>query len=103
MDPDVADQQRELREEIAGLRNDHGERFDRVDRDIDRLRGEVGGLRGEISDVRGEVGGLRGEMVRGFERVDGRIDALQVTLVRIGGGVIVGLVGVIAAVLARGV
>jgi hypothetical protein len=55
--------------------------FDRVDRDIRDLRGDVAGLRTE----------LRGE-----------IDALRITLSRVGGGVIVGLVGVIAAVLAAG-
>jgi hypothetical protein len=52
-----------------------------VDADIRELRGEVVALRGE----------LRGE-----------IDALRVTLLRVGGGTIVGLIGVIAAVLASG-
>jgi hypothetical protein len=55
--------------------------FQRVDADIRELRGEVVALRGE----------LRGE-----------IDALRVTLLRVGGGTIVGLIGVIAAVLASG-
>jgi hypothetical protein len=45
--------------------------------------------------MRGEIGGLRSEL-------RGEIDALRITLLRVGGGVIVGLVGVIAAVLAGG-
>lgn len=55
--------------------------FQRVDTGIRELRGDVVGLRTE----------LRGE-----------IDALRTTLLRVGGGVIVGLVGVIAAVLSGG-
>lgn len=52
------------------------------------MRGEIGALRAEL---RGEVGTLRGE-----------IDALRITMLRVGGGVMVGLVGVIAAVFASG-
>jgi hypothetical protein len=58
--------------------------FERVDADLRDLRAEL----------RTEVGGLRADL-------GGRIDALQITLVRVGGGVMVGLVGVIVAVLAR--
>jgi hypothetical protein len=61
--------------------------FTRVDAEIRELRGEIGGLRGEIGGLRSELGG--------------RIDALQTTLLRVGGGVIISLVGVIAAVLVR--
>jgi hypothetical protein len=61
--------------------------------DIRSLREE---MRTEISGVRGEIGGLRSEL-------RGEIDALRVTILRVGGGMMVGLVGVIAAVLARGV
>jgi hypothetical protein len=53
---------------------------------------------------------LARRMDAGFARVDGdirelrgEIDALRITLVRVGGGIMAGLVGVIAAVLARGV
>jgi hypothetical protein len=49
--------------------------FARVDADIRELRAEL----------RAEIGGLR------------------LTLLRVGGGIMIGLVGVIAAVLARGV
>jgi hypothetical protein len=64
-----------------------GAGFARVDAELRELRGEIGGLRGEIGGLRSELGG--------------RIDALQTTLLRVGGGVIIGLVGVIAAVLVR--
>jgi len=53
--------------------------FERVDTDIRELRIEV----------REQGGELRAE-----------IDALRVTLIRVGGGIMAGLVGVIAAVLA---
>jgi hypothetical protein len=56
--------------------------FARVDAELRELRGEIRGLGSE----------LRGE-----------IDALRITMLRVGGGVIVGLVGVIAAVLVSGV
>jgi hypothetical protein len=55
--------------------------FERVDRDIRELRADVGTLR---SEMHGEFG------------------ALRVTLLRIGGGVMVGLIGVIAALVAGG-
>lgn len=55
--------------------------FTRVDADFREVRADIRGLRAE----------LRGEL-----------DALRVTLLHVGGGVIVGLVGVIAAVLVSG-
>lgn len=56
--------------------------FTRVDTDIRELRRE---LRGDIGDL---GRGLRGEM-----------RALRLTLLRVGGGIMIGLVGVIGAVL----
>jgi hypothetical protein len=60
--------------------------FARVDQDIRDLRGEMhegfAGLRAEINDLRTEF---------------------RTVMFRIGGGVIVALVGVIAVILARGV
>lgn len=53
----------------------------RVDRDIRDLRGE---MRGEFAEVRGEIGALRSIVIRG------------------GGGIMAGLLGVIAAVFAHG-
>jgi hypothetical protein len=65
--------------------------FARVDQDIRDLRAEVAGLRVQVHDgfgeLRGEVNDLRAEFR---------------TVFRIGGGVIVGLIGVIAAILASG-
>jgi hypothetical protein len=55
--------------------------FARVDQDIRELRGDVGNLGVE----------LRSE-----------IEALRVTLLRVGGGMMIGLVGVIGAILATG-
>jgi hypothetical protein len=92
--------------------------FARVDGDIRDLRSEMGALRSEMqtgfSDVRGEMGELRGELQTGFSgltsdtqrRVDslgselrGEIQAFRLTILRVGGGIMVGLVGVIGAVL----
>jgi len=57
--------------------------FERVDADIRELRTEVREMGAELrAELRGEIGSLRA------------------TLIRVGGGVIVGLIGVIAAVLA---
>ena len=58
--------------------------FERVDRDIRDLRGEIGGLRHEM-------GGLRRD-----------IDGVRMMLVRLTGGMVIGLVGVIAAVALNG-
>jgi hypothetical protein len=61
----------------------------RMDAGFERVDGDIRELRTEIRDMRAE---LRSE-----------IDALRVTLIRVGGGMMAGLVGVIAAVLVRGV
>jgi len=65
-------------------RVEHG--FNHVDADLREIRGEVRGLRGEI----------RGEMGSRFERVDARFDALQRTMLQLGGGAIAALIGLIA-------
>ena len=52
-------------------------------------------LDGDIRELRSEIRGLRAEL-------GGQVDALRVTLLRVGGGMMVGLIGVIAAVLVRG-
>ena len=83
----------ELRQDIRSLREELHTEISGVRTEIGGLRGE---LRGEIGGLRGEIGGLRGEL-------RSEIDALRVTILRVGGGMMVGLVGVIAAVLARGV
>jgi hypothetical protein len=57
--------------------------FARVDADMRDLRAD---FRSEMSAMRSDLGG--------------QIDGLRVTLLRVGGGMMIGLVGVIAAVLA---
>jgi hypothetical protein len=64
-------------ERLDDLANRMDAGFARVDADIRELRME---LRSEIGALRGEVGGLR------------------LTLLRVGGGIMIGLVGVIAAI-----
>ena len=64
-------------ERLDDLANRLDAGFARVDADIRELRME---LRTEIGGLRGEIGGLR------------------LTLLRVGGGIMIGLVGVIAAI-----
>jgi hypothetical protein len=64
----------------------------RMDAGLQRIDADIRELRAGLRD---EVGVLRAEM-------GGQIDALRITLLRVGGGVIVGLVGVIAAVILAG-
>ena len=67
-------------------------RFDRVDHEIREFRQE---MRAELGSVRGEVGSVRGEL-----------DALRNTMIRggawFGGGIMAGLLGVIATLIAQG-
>jgi hypothetical protein len=67
------------------------ERLDDLSRRMDSGFERVGA---DIRAMRSDLGG----------RIDGlgsRVDALQVTMLRVGGGVMVGLAGVIAAILVR--
>lgn len=64
-------------ERLHDLANRMDAGFARLDADIRELRTE---LRAEIGGLRGEIGGLR------------------LTVLRVGGGIMVGLVGVIAAI-----
>jgi hypothetical protein len=74
---------RELREEIRGLRQEMTGGFD-------SLREETAGA----------FDSIRAEMNARFERVDARFDALNRTILQVGGGligaVLVGLMGLIA-------
>jgi hypothetical protein len=83
-------------ERLDDLSNRMDAGFERVDRDIRDLRSEmrteIGGLRVEMRDA---IGGLRGEL-------GGEIVALRSTILHTGGGIMIGLVGVIAAVFASG-
>jgi hypothetical protein len=101
-----------MRESWTDERLDDG--FDRVRADIAVLRGEVGSLRTELRDEIGglrkevhneigglrqemhnEIGGLRREMQGEFGSLRADFGALQRTLLQVGGGVIVALIGVI--------
>lgn len=53
--------------------------------------------------VDADIRELRHDTRTGLAEVRGEIEALRATILRVGGGMMVGLVGVIAAVLARGV
>ncbi len=67
-------------------------RFDRVDAELLQLRREMqdgfGVVRGELAGVRNEVADLRTTLTR--------------AVVGVGGSIVVGLIGVIAAILSRG-
>jgi hypothetical protein len=73
--------------------------FERVDGELRVLGGRIDALGDRLDGRIDSIGDSLGARI---DRLDGRFDALQVTLVRVGGGVIVGLVGVIAAVYIRG-
>jgi hypothetical protein len=73
------------------------QRFDAVDQRFETLERRMDdGFNRVDADVRV----LRGEMNARFERVEGRIDDLQRTMLQLGGGaiatIVVGFVGVIA-------
>jgi len=68
-------------ERLNDLANRMDAGFARIDADIRELRVEL----------RSEIGGLRAEL-------RGEIGALRLMLLRVGGGIMVGLVGVIAAI-----
>jgi hypothetical protein len=100
VDRDIRDLRSDMRAEIGGLR---GEMRDEIGGLRGEMRDAIGGLRGEMRDA---IGGLRGEMrdaiggLRG--ELGGEIEALRLTILRTGGGIMIGLVGVIAAVFASG-
>ncbi len=60
-----------------------------TDERLDDLSGRIDS---DIRDLRAEMRTMRLELV-------GQIDALRLTMLRVGGGIMVGLVGVIGAVL----
>lgn len=116
-------------ERIGDLSKKMDERFDgvdrnfaRVDADIRGLRKEIGGLRADnqaqfrgqraenqaqFGNVREELGGLRAENQDQFTALLRDIGALRMTMIRmtaaVGGGIMTGFLGVIAAIIARGV
>lgn len=80
------------------------ERLDDLSKHMDEgfrdLRGDIRDLRAEMRDLRAEMHDLRKETNSGFARVDARFDALNRTILQVGGGlagaVLVGLMGLIA-------
>jgi hypothetical protein len=78
--------------------------FAQVDQDVRDLRTE---MRDEFTHARTEMREgfteLRGEMREGFTEVREEINDLRLVMLSVGGAMIVALVGVIAAILARGV
>lgn len=77
--------------------------FTRVDQDIRDLRSEMrdgfGSVRGEMRE---EFAAVRGEMREEFGSLRGEINELRRVMIAVGGGILVALIGVIAAILARG-
>jgi hypothetical protein len=71
--------------------------FVRLDRDLRDLRAEIGGLRVEM---RQEIGGLRQEMGQEVGGLRQEIASLRGTMNRFGIGIMVALVGMIAAIVA---
>jgi hypothetical protein len=66
--------------------------FARVDQDMRDLRTE---MRDGFKELRSEVGEVRRDL-------HGEIDALRQTMIRFGGGMLLGFISVLAAILARG-
>jgi hypothetical protein len=69
----------------------------------ERLDDLAESMRTGFARVDQDVRDLRTEMREGFTGVRGEINDLRLVMLRVGGAVIVALVGVIAAILARGV
>jgi hypothetical protein len=85
LDQGLRDQRSENRSEFAAMRTEMLEGFAAV---RGEMREEFAAVRGEM---RGEFGSLRGE-----------INELRRVMLGVGGGILVALIGVIAAILARG-
>jgi hypothetical protein len=76
-------------ERLDDFRGETARRFDAVDKRFDAVD-----KRFETVDRRFDA--VEQKMDAGFERLDCRIDALQRTLLQLGGGIIVALLGLIA-------
>jgi hypothetical protein len=68
------------------------DRFDHVDRELSSLR----------TEVHGEFRAVRTDMREGFTEVRGEINDLRLIMIRFQGAMLIALLGVIAAILARG-
>jgi hypothetical protein len=69
----------------------------------ERLDDLAEAMRTGFARVDQDIRDLRSETREGFAAVRGEINDLRLTMLRIGGGLMIALVGVIAAILARGV
>jgi hypothetical protein len=65
----------------------------KVDRGFERIDA---GLRSLRAETRAEFTAMRGEMKAGFEKVDGRFEAMYRLMLQLGGGVLAALIGLIA-------
>jgi hypothetical protein len=73
-------------ERLDDFRVETARRFGAVDKRFDKIEAEM----------KSGFEHVERKMESGFARVDGRIDALQRTMLQVGGGVIVALIGLIA-------
>lgn len=93
-DDRLDDLRAEMRDGFKGV----DERFDRVDRDVGRVRAE---LRAEMyhgfSRADAEFRQLRSEMKAGFDRVDDKFESLQRTLIWFSGSLVVSLISLLGA------
>jgi ABC-type transporter Mla subunit MlaD len=63
---------------------------------LDELSTRVGYLGGRVDEMSNRIDDLSERVDRGFARVDARFDALQRTLLQLGGVMIAALLGLIA-------
>jgi hypothetical protein len=98
VDQDIRELRAETKDEFRLVRTEMREGFGALRGEIGAVRGEIGGIRGEIGDVRGEIGGVRGEIGGVRADINDLRTEFRTVMFRIGGGIIVTLIGVIAAV-----
>jgi hypothetical protein len=75
------------------------DRFDQIDRRFDHVDRDLADLR---SEMREGFASMRSEGREEFASVRSEIDALRQTMIRFGGGMLLGFISVLAAILARG-
>lgn len=74
----------------------------KVDEGFKRVGNDIRALRGEMNGLRGEMNGLRTEMNDRLLSLEARFDAMRNTQILLFVGIITGLIGVIASILATG-
>ncbi len=80
------------------------ERLDDMSAEVRELRREMrSGFETTNRRIDGLGSDLRSEMNNGFSELRGELAAFRLTMLRLGGGMVVAFVGAIAAILARGV